>query len=152
MRQYTGIKDETGREIYEGDIIKQSADCDKKFYGIRWNAECAAFIGENMDSSEILLFPNLKNIKVIGNIYDEVYGVYRKKNNHKKLMIKDGYSEDSYMPKALCSIGRDGLVDDCDTCSEYCRSKNGICSDCAIMECFKRLAEYEKTDLTIEQN
>ncbi|MCM1245772.1 MAG: hypothetical protein NC293_09040 [Roseburia sp.] len=69
----------------------------------------------------------------------------------KELMIEDGHIEDGYMPKALCSIGRDGMVDDCDSCSEYCENVAGVCSDCAIKECFNRLAEYEKTGLTPQQ-
>lgn len=68
-----------------------------------------------------------------------------------KLMIEDGYIQDGYMPKELCSIGRDGKVDDCDTCQEYCKDKAGVCSDCVINECFKRLGEYEKTGLTPRQ-
>lgn len=71
--------------------------------------------------------------------------------NMEKLMIKDGHTEDGYMPKALCSIGRDGMVDDCDSCSEHCKNMDGICSDCAIDECFKRLAEYERTGITPQQ-
>lgn len=67
------------------------------------------------------------------------------------LMIKDGITADLYVPKALCSIGRDGEVDDCDGCSEHCKNMAGICSDCAISECFNRLAEYEKTGLTPQQ-
>lgn len=68
-----------------------------------------------------------------------------------KLMIEDGYLEDSYMPKALCSIGSDGTVDDCDSCSEYCKGQESNCQNCAINECFKRLAEYEKTGLNPQQ-
>ena len=68
-----------------------------------------------------------------------------------KLMIEDEYIENSYMPKALCSIGRDGKADDCDTYSEHCKDKAGICSECEINECFKRLAEYEKTGLDPQQ-
>lgn len=71
--------------------------------------------------------------------------------NMERLMVEDGYSEGSYMPRALCSIGRDGIVDDCDACSEYCQDKEGECSKCAIHECFKRLAEYEKTGLSPQQ-
>ncbi len=74
-----------------------------------------------------------------------------KVNGMEKLMIEDGYFEGSYMPKALCSIGRDGKVDDCDTCSDHCMTKDGACTDCAINECFKRLAEYEETGLTPQQ-
>lgn len=68
-----------------------------------------------------------------------------------KLMIEDGYFEGGYMPKALCSVGRDGKVDDCDTCPDHCMTKGGVCTDCVINECFKRLAEYEKTGLTPQQ-
>ena len=71
-----------------------------------------------------------------------------KVNSMEKLMIEDGYFEGGYMPKALCSVGRDGKVDDCDTCPDHCMTKGGVCTDCVINECFKRLAEYEKTGLT----
>lgn len=37
------------------------------------------------------------------------------------------------------------------TCSEYCQGKDGVCSDCVINECFKRLAEYEKIGLDPQQ-
>lgn len=66
-------------------------------------------------------------------------------------MIEDGYIKDGYIPKELCSIGRDGRVDDCDTCQEYCKDKAGVCSDCVINECFKRLGEYEKIGLSPQQ-
>ncbi len=81
----------------------------------------------------------------------ELIGKSKEVNSMERLMIEDGYTEGSYMPKELCSIGRDGKVDDCDTCPEYCKDKAGICSDCVINECFKRLAEYEKTGLTPQQ-
>ena len=68
-----------------------------------------------------------------------------------KLMIEDGHIEGGYMPKALCSIGRDGMVDDCDSCSEYCEAIENNCHQCAINEVFKRLTEYEKTGLDPQQ-
>ncbi len=61
-----------------------------------------------------------------------------------KLMAK--YCEGKFVPKKMCSIGRDGLVDDCDNCSECCEDsevQDDMCSGCPIQECFNRLGEYE---------
>lgn len=58
----------------------------------------------------------------------------------------------TFMPKAMCSVGRDGFVDDCDSCIECCENNiDNMCNDCPIHECFNRLAEYEDTDLTPEK-
>ena len=66
-----------------------------------------------------------------------------------KLMIEfDG----NYIPKKMCSIARNGEVDEIDGCSDYCiDSCNGECTICAVQECFNRLAEYEKFELDPEQ-
>ena len=58
----------------------------------------------------------------------------------------------SYVPKEMCSIGRDGMVDDCDGCPDYCfDSVDSSCEECAIQKCFNLLGEYEDTGLTPEQ-
>lgn len=55
-------------------------------------------------------------------------------------------SDGNYIPKALCTIARDGEVDDVDGCNECCDSCNGECSVCAIQKCFNKLAEYEDAE------
>lgn len=49
-----------------------------------------------------------------------------------------------YAPKKLCTIDRFGGADDCIECREYCEEYDCCCEDCAIQECFDRLADYEK--------
>lgn len=57
----------------------------------------------------------------------------------------------SYVLKEMCSIDEDGFVDDCDICAEYCKGIDNACENCAIQECFNRLAKYEDTGLTPEK-
>jgi len=49
---------------------------------------------------------------------------------------------DGYAPKELCDIGESGKADDCEICGEYCEAIKS-CQECAINQCFKKLAEYE---------
>ncbi len=53
--------------------------------------------------------------------------------------------DETYIPLALCGIGRDGEVDDYDGCVDYCKfSCEGECGgECGIQHCFNRLAAYE---------
>ena len=54
----------------------------------------------------------------------------------------------NYVPGNMCFFGMEGLVDECDSCMEYCEKMEGECDGCAIQECFNRLATYEDTGLT----
>ncbi len=54
--------------------------------------------------------------------------------------IEDG----NYIPRALCTVGRDGEVDDYDGCVDYCVCGcDQECGECGIQHCFNRLAAYE---------
>lgn len=74
------------------------------------------------------------------------------KSNKKRLTAHlYGIMPNSYLPAEMCSIGRDGMVDDVDGCSDYCDSIDNSCAECAIQNCFDLLGEYEDTGLTPEE-
>lgn len=52
---------------------------------------------------------------------------------------------DGYAPKELCDIGESGKADDCEICGEYCEAIKS-CQECAINQCFKKLAQYENLE------
>ena len=63
------------------------------------------------------------------------------------------YTEGVYVPRALCSVTRDGVVDDAEGCIDWCCTQQNEkeCDNCPIQDCFNRLAEYENIGLTPEQ-
>lgn len=66
--QYTGLKDSTGRRIYEGDILHKPNQSFVPKFVIEWNVEKCKFDDFPTDGSGA--FIDLIGFEVIGNIHE----------------------------------------------------------------------------------
>ena len=89
VMMYIGITDDKEDEIYEGDIVAfETTDNIRGVGYVKWEYQKAMFL---IDGDDITFFDDIKNILVLGNIYEKpellnkLHNKYRpKKHNSKK--------------------------------------------------------------------
>lgn len=65
IRQYTGLKDKNGKEIYEGDILYDSVKSIEAYSEVKWELEMGRFEAWGRN-----LWVRCGRTEVIGNIYE----------------------------------------------------------------------------------
>ena len=73
IMQFTGLKDKNGKEIWEGDIVRDSFG---SLYVIEWIDNIMNFVGKPLTTQSKVSDVDISDLEVVGNIYEnpELFG------------------------------------------------------------------------------